>query len=200
MSIHIAEKCYIHSYRRVERSEASKLSGDMVGHTRRRYEALLGAVSVGFFFVLIGVLFINMPNLFDNVVKFFNHWQTFHLKTTNVDVPVPEHLGDNVAQGVYLAARDFSLIWGIFLGVMLGLRFMFDSPTRRKGQNVGDAVFWLGAAFLIQTLLIETMPGESIEQMRWSWLAFWGAVIALIGVSLIARAIFLVAARIARNV
>lgn len=168
------------------------MSGDVRGYSGRHHEALLGAVSVGFFFVLIGVLFINMPNLFNNVVTFLSHWHTVQLKSMNVQVPVPEHLGDNVALDVYVAAREFSLVWGVFLAVMLGARFVFDSPTRRKAQNVGDIVFWLGATYLIQILLVETF----VDYRK--WLGFWAAVIALIGVSLIVRAVFLAGARATR--
>jgi hypothetical protein len=174
------------------------LSRLSVRQSRGYHEALLGAISAGFFFVLIGALFISNPNFFSNVVTFLSNWQTVHLRSTNISIPVPEHLGDNIALDVYLAARNFSLVWGIFLGVMLGSRFILDSPTRRKVQNVGGIVFWLGAAFVIQILLVEKTQAMTINVS--AWLAFWAAVIMLIGVSLIVRAIFLVAARAVRSI
>lgn len=47
-------------------------------------------------------------------------------------------------------------------------------------------VFWLGASYLVGTLLNETTMMED-------WFVFWAAIIMLIGVSLIVRAIILAA-------
>ena len=173
------------------------MSGDLRGYSRGHHEALLSALSVGFFFVLIGILVITTPNLSDKVVTFLSNWQTHQIGTTNINVPVPENLGEHI--DVYLAARDFSLVWGIFLAAMLGARFLLGSPTRRKAQNVGDIVFWLGAAYMNQTFLVETTQAlpPTIDDMK--WFQFWAAIIALIGVSLIVRAIFLVVARASRS-
>jgi hypothetical protein len=163
------------------------------GYQRRHHEGLLSAISVGFFLILIGVLFISTPSLADKVVTFFSHFQTAQVKSTGIYIPAPEHLADHI--DIYVAARQFSLIWGVFLIAMLGARFLFDSPLRRKAQNFGDIVFWLGAVYLIQTFLVQTTQAIPPTIDITIWLQFWAAIIMLIGVSLIARAIFLAAAR-----
>jgi len=149
---------------------------------------------VGFFLILVGVLFVSTPSLADKVVTFFSHFQTTQVGSTNIYIPAPEHLGDHI--DIYVAARQFSLIWGVFLIAMLGARFLFDSPLRRKAQNVGDIVFWLGTVYLIQTFLVQTTQATPQTIDVTTWLQFWAAIIMLVGISLIARAIFLAAARL----
>ena len=82
---------------------------------------------------------------------------------------------------------------------MLGARFIFESPLRRKAENLGDIVFWLGATYLIQIFLVAPtqISPQTIDVSK--WFEFWAAIVMLIGVSLIARAIFLAAASI-RNI
>ena len=149
---------------------------------------------MGFFLVLIGLLLITTPKLSDNVVQFLSHFKVSQVGTTNMYIPWPENLGTNT--DVYLAARQFSLVWGVFLIAMLAARFVFGSRLRRKAENIGDVVFWLGTAYLIQTHLVQ--PTETSFVDVTGWFQFWATIIMLIGVSLIARAIFLAAAR-ARN-
>lgn len=173
------------------------MNAEARGYQRRHHEGLLSAISVGFFLILVGVLFISTPSLADKVVTFFSHFQSAQVGSTNIYIPAPEHLGDHI--DIYVAARQFSLIWGVFLIAMLGGRFLFDSPLRRKAENLGNIVFWLGTVYLIQTFLVQTTQAtpQTIDVTK--WLQFWAAIIMLIGVSLIARAIFLAAARL-RNV
>lgn len=156
---------------------------------------MLSAISAGFFLILIGALFITIPNLFDKIVTFLSHFKMAQVGSTNMYIPVPENLGAHI--DIYLAARQFSLVWGVFLIAMVGARFIFGSPLRRKAENMGDIVFWLGATYLIQTFLVETTQTSLIDITK--WFEFWAMIITLIGVSLIARAIFLAAAR-ARNI
>jgi hypothetical protein len=159
------------------------------------YEALLSAISVGFFLILVGTLFITTPNLINEVAKFLSHFQVVQVGTTNIHIPAPEHLGDYL--DVYLAAREFSLVWGVFLIARVGADFLLDSQLRRKAENIGGVVFWLGATYLIQTFLVAPTQTSVIDVTR--WFEFWAAVIMFIGVSFIARAIFLAAVR-ARNI
>lgn len=140
-------------------------------------------------------MFVSTPNLLDKVVTFLSHFNVVQVGNTSIYVPAPEHLGDHI--DVYLAAREFSLVWGVFLIAMLGARFLLDSPLRRKAENIGDIVFWLGAAYLIQTFLVAPTQTSLIDVTK--WFEFWAAVVMFIGVSLIARAIFLAAVR-ARNI
>jgi len=84
---------------------------------------------------------------------------------------------------------QFSLIWGIFLIAIMGLRFAVHSPLNKKADNAGDIVFWLGAYYLLTTILNEATTHAT-------WFTFWTEMIMLGGVSLIVRAIVLATARL----
>jgi hypothetical protein len=158
-------------------------------HPRRRKDGILSAISVGFFFVLVGIIFIVTPNLVDKTVNFFNNITFVNVANlpSNIFLPQPTSVGAHTA--VYSAAQQFSLVWGVFLVAMLVLRFATGSPMRNKAENLGDIVFWFGAAYLIQTWLI----GRS------EWFEFWALILVLVGMSLIVRAVFLAAAFAAKK-
>jgi hypothetical protein len=147
-------------------------------------EGLISAVSAGFFLLLVGVLFVITPSLFQGLVDFFTG---FTLKSiphlSNVLVPVPENLAQHTV--VYTAAGQFSLVWGIFEIIILALRFVVGSPIGKKAETVGNVIGWLGTAYLIDVLL--TSASLTLE----NWFVFWAALIMLIGVSLIVRACIL---------
>jgi len=201
MSTKEAEKCYIHSSATLW-LEASELNQSSRRYTHGHYEGILTAISAGFFLILIGTLFIGTPNLLNEVVTFLNNFKVVAVGNTNIQIPTPQNLATNAkmypaVQGVCLAARDFSLVWGVFLIAMLGARFLFDSSLRRKAENLGDIVFWLGATYLIETFLVTPLQASIISDsdLALNWLKFWASVVMFIGVSLIARAIFLAAAQ-----
>jgi hypothetical protein len=151
-------------------------------YTRRHKDGILSAITVGFFFVLVGMIFIATPNLVDKTTNFFQDIVSVnHIGglPSNIYLPQPADISAHTA--VYSAVEEFSLIWGVFLAAMLVARFVTYSSTRRQAQNLGDIVFWLGTAYLIQTWLVD----------KQEWFQFWALIVVLLGISLIARAIFL---------
>jgi len=146
-------------------------------------EGLFSAISAGFFFVLVGAIFVTTPNLFDKILKFFDFDITSVPNTENLLLPAPKSPSAHL--DVYSAVTKFSLVWGFYQIVILALRFVARSPLSKKAETASNLVFWFGASYLISTFLIETTK----------WFAFWAAIIMLIGVSLIVRATILVAAR-----
>ena len=160
--------------------------------TRRGHgNGLFSAVSIGFFFLLIGMLFITTPELSDRIVSFFKDFQTVSVPYTNVYLPAPASPGAYLT--VYRAAEQFSLIWAVFLSAILVGRIVLQARPRRQAANFGDAVFWFGAAYLTQTYLIDRMTNSSAPTQV--WFEFWTGIVVMLGVSLIARAIFLAAVR-----
>jgi hypothetical protein len=165
------------------------------GFSHRHKEGILSAISAGFFLVLIGLLFIVNTNLGDKTINFFKditlvnatNTVTIGNTTSSVMLPAPAHVADHI--DVYSAVEQFSLIWGVFLVAILGLRFAIGAPTRRKAQNVSDIVFWFGTAYLIQTWLINNIT-TAVSQTQ-KWFEVWALIIVLLGASLIVRAIFL---------
>lgn len=146
---------------------------------------VLDAVSAGFFFLLLGLLFLTTPLLFDRTIDFLTHFTTQQVPHTSVYLLYPD--ASHAAQSaIYSAAEQFSLIWAVFLVAILIARIILRSPLRKQSDNLGDIVFWFGAAYSIQNFLMGTPL---------KWFEFWASVIIFIGISLIVRAIYLAAFR-----
>ena len=155
------------------------MSSQVLSHRHR--EGILSAVSAGVFLVLIGLLFILTPGLVDKFGTFFKDIKLNVTSVENVMLPAPEHVAQHLE--VYSAVEQFSLGWGVFLVAMLVVRFAIGSPNRRKAENLSDIIFWFGAAYLIQTWLINNAK----------WFEFWATILIVLGVSLVVRAIYLAA-------
>jgi hypothetical protein len=156
----------------------------------RHRESLLSAISAGFFFILVGAIFLITPNLFNNIITFFSNFGTVRVPNTQIYLPAPKYppTSPSANSAVYSAVGQFSLIWGLFQIVILVLRFFARSPLNKKAETVSNFVFWLGASFLISTFLNE-------KTTTTTWFAFWTTIIMLIGASLIVRAVILATAR-----
>jgi hypothetical protein len=151
---------------------------------RQYQEGLFTAISIGFFLLLVGTLFVINPNLFGNIIDFFKDFELVDVPHTNIMLPAPE--SPQLHLTVYQAAGQFSIALGVFQIVMLALRFVIPSPWGKRSETVGNLVYWVGASFLIQSFLIESMQ----------WFVFWSTIIILVGVSIIARAVVMAVARI----
>jgi hypothetical protein len=155
--------------------------------TPRQYqEGLFTAISVGFFLLLVGTLFVINPNLFDSIIDFFKDFKLVKVfpNTSNIMFPAPE--SPQLHLTVYQAARQFSIAIGAFQIIILVLRFVIPSSWGKRSETVGNFVYWIGASFLIQSFLIENTQ----------WFTFWSTIIILLGVSIIIRAVVMAAARI----
>lgn len=147
-----------------------------------RRESVFAAVSFGFFFVLVGAIFAASPGLYNSLNTFVNSssWTTYKVPNSNVTVPVLASPSAHVA--VYQAVFEFCLVWGLFQIVLLVSRFVVGSLPRRKARTASSVVFWLGASYLVNTYLNASLTTDL-------WFRFWAAVIVLLGISLIIRAV-----------
>lgn len=148
----------------------------------RYREGVFSAISAGFFFILVGAIFVTTPNLFSKILDFFGELDIVRVPHTKIFLPAPEF--PRAHSVVYSAVTQFSFVWGLFQIVILALRFFAGSPLSKKAETVSNLVFWLGASFLAYTFLNETTTATT-------WFAFWAGVIMLIGLSLIIRAVIL---------
>lgn len=166
--------------------------------SRRHREGLFSAISAGFFFILVGAIFLTTPNLFSQIIDFFSDFDVVRVPNLgNLWLPAPAHpMAHSV---VYLAVEQFSYIWGLFQLVILALRFLVRSPLNKDAETVSNIVFWVGTGFLTRTFLIETIRLPLLTGMT-RWFVFWAAIVMLIGVSLVIRAVILLAAASARHV
>ncbi len=163
----------------------------MIGNAirdRDLHEGLITALAVGGFLIILGSVFALTPGIYQGTNNFFSDitTTTYHLgSTSNLTLPAPAHPADHMA--FYSAVINFLLGVGLLQIVILALRLALHSRVRRIGQNVGDLVFWLGAAFVANIFLLAgTLNG---------WFQFWSAIIMLIGLSLIVRFLVYLAGR-----
>jgi len=148
-------------------------------------ERLISAVSVGFFLVLLGAIFMSTSGFFDSISAFFLDFGIAEVPNlSSVFLPAPKNPANHAI--VYSAAVQFSLAWGTFLVGLLVVRLLARSPLQKKAENVSDITFWLASSFLIGKFLNETTTPTT-------WFTFWAAVIALIGATMVIRAIILAA-------
>jgi hypothetical protein len=145
-------------------------------------EGVFSAISAGFFFILIGAIFVITPNLLDKIIEFLRGFDIVRVPNMDIFIPAPAHPKDHSV--VYSAVTLFSFVWGLFQILILALRFVFRSPLDKKAETVSNLVFWLGTGFLTSTFLNETIT-------RTTWFVFWTGIIMLIGVSLVIRAFIL---------
>jgi hypothetical protein len=146
-------------------------------------ETLITAIAVGSVLILIGMIFVINAGLPEKIVAFFQDIKTEPYppgsSTSNIFLPAP---ANPAAHGiVYAALFQFGVGIAILQMVILALRLIFKSPTAKMSETVGNLIFWLGAAVLVSSLLATgTSDG---------WFQFWGALIIVVGFSLIARGI-----------
>jgi hypothetical protein len=154
---------------------------------RRPRETLFSAASAGVFLILWGIIFIATPNLFGAIISFFRDFDIVKVPNTRFLI-LPAPAVPRTHSVVYSAVAQFSLIWGLFQIVILALRFIISSQLGKKAETASNIIQWLGTSYLITAFLSGTTTLTV-------WFAFWGAFVALIGLSLIIRALIIVVQR-----
>ncbi len=158
----------------------------------RYRESLIGAVSAGFFLVLLGALFILTSGLFGRTIDFFESFEFAPIPRTAISWFAPANPLSFSNRIVYTAVEQFCYAFGVFHVVILALRFAARSATSKKADTVGNLVFWIGAGYLVRRLLLEPTVGSPSMNLT-AWYIFWAALIVLVGVTLIVRAVILAA-------
>jgi hypothetical protein len=163
----------------------------MMGNAARNkspHEALITALAIGGFFIILGLVIAITPNITERTNIF---WSDITTKTfpsggsNSIYLPAPAHPGEHIT--FYTAVMNFLLGVGILQIVILALRLVVKSPIRRIAETVGNLIFWLGAAVMANVFLLTgTLNG---------WFQFWSALIVLIGVSLVVRFLVYLAKR-----
>jgi hypothetical protein len=165
----------------IKGKEGNILNQNQEAH--RHGDGFVTALAFGGFLVIVGLLFALTPDLWQKITDFFNSITTtavpYGNSTSNIMLPAP---ADPAAhQILYNAVLQFDIAFGILQVLIFGLRIWVHSRTHRIAETLGNAVFWLGAAVLVNVFLLTgTLNG---------WFEYWAALIILVGVSLIARAI-----------
>ncbi len=143
-------------------------------------EGLITAIAVGGTIVILGIVFLLTPDLPDKIVSFFQDLtsRSYPLSAgSTIVLPGPGNPEGHAA--FYTGLMQFTIGIGILQLIILPLRLYFHSRIGRIAETGGNLVFWFGAAFLVSTFLLAgTLSG---------WFEFWGALIVLIGVSIVVR-------------
>jgi hypothetical protein len=139
-----------------------------------RRENWLGLLSFGFFLMLFALFFVIVPNYGEEVMEFFRSFELQEI-SPNVYLPAPQ---DNHLV-VYETIMRFCMVFGLFQFAILALRFYFRSPVSKVAETISNIVWWLGAAYAFNLLLLKTLE----------WFPFIGALIVVGGSSIIVRSI-----------
>jgi hypothetical protein len=154
---------------------------------RSHGEGVITAVAVGGFLIILGLVLTLTPDIAQKSNLYFGDLKQvsfpYGSPGSTVSLLAPANPADH--SGFYTAVMNFALGIGILQILILALRLNMHSPIRRIAETVGNLVFWLGAAVLVNVFLVAgTLSG---------WFQFWGALLVLIGVSLIVRFLILFA-------
>jgi hypothetical protein len=151
---------------------------------RNYHEGFFSAISVGFFLLLAGTIFIITPNLFGELISFFQDFSI--VSVPNTEISFIGLARPHAHMTVYEAAWQFSIALAAFQFIILALRFVISSSWGKRSEALGNLVSTIGSIYLIQLFLIETT----------NWFAFWSAILIVIGISLIVRAVMMAISRI----
>jgi len=156
---------------------------------KRHDSGLITAVAFGGFLIIIATVFAVTPGLWQKIVDFFGNITTSAVPsgTSNSNIILPAPADPAAHIDLYNALLMFDIAFGVLQVVILGLRLWTRSTIRRIAETVGNAVFWFGAAALVNAFLLTgTFSG---------WGEYWAALIVIVGVSCVARGLVYFAKR-----
>ena len=164
------------------------MSKNSSAHTRpyKVGEGIFSAISVGAVFILMGLVYVaTLPtSLWDKAIDFFSSFDVSQVSNTGIYLPAPAIPAAHTV--LYNAAFQFCIGIGILQIILLALRLAWHSPTSKTAETAGNLVFWFGATYLVFTFLNSATTLET-------WFSFWAAILIVLGVSMIARALVLFA-------
>ncbi len=152
-------------------------------HPRRAGESVITAIAIGSVFIIVGAVFVLTPDLFGKIETFFQDIKTEQFPfpgTPNSMIALPAPTNPTFHVALYNAVMQFAIGIVVLQIIVLALRLNIHSPIGRLAETLGNLVFWLGAAFLVNAFLNAGL-----------WFEFWTTLIALVGVSMVARAVLL---------
>jgi len=135
----------------------------------------LGLVSLGFFFIVVGIVFVVTPNLAEEMRAFFKNFYIAE-PYPNVKLPAPRFHHPMV----YEAVMNFCYAFGASQIIVLILRFALKDSSSRKAETSSGIIFWLGMgvfADFANSLLVEPT----------AWFSILSGLIIMVGLLIISR-------------
>ena len=134
----------------------------------------LGLVSLGFFFITIGMVFILTPNLTEQIKTFI---RDFHLEAyANFKLPAPK----TSHPIIYEALTNFCYILGASQIIILILRFALRDLPSRKAETGSGIIFWLGMG-----VFADFANSLSVEPT--GWFSLISGLVIMVGLLIISR-------------
>lgn len=134
---------------------------------------VLGIVTLGFFIILIGIIFTVTPGLFDKISDFVRDFELGD--ETKWYIPAPANLDDHTA--LYNAIFQFCLGFAIFQVFIAAARLLLKDPIDKTAGSISNMVFWFGASWVVNLLKTGTVE----------WFVFLGWLIMFIGVAIVIK-------------
>lgn len=142
-------------------------------------EGLITAISIGGFFITVGVVFGLTPGIAGKIGDFFRDLTGVTYPAINGSIVLPAPANPATHLALYNAVFNFMLAIGVLQIAILAARLWAHSPIRKIAETVGNTVFWIGGAVVANVYLVAgTLSG---------WFTFWPSLIILAGASLIAQ-------------
>lgn len=134
----------------------------------------LSLVSLGFFFIAIGIVFTAIPDLTGEIRTFF---KDFHLETyANIKLPAPR----TPHPIIYEAIMNFCYIFGASQIIVLILRFALRDLASRKAETGSGIIFWLGMGVFADF-------ANSLSAEPTGWFSLLSGLIIMVGLLIISR-------------
>jgi len=141
--------------------------------SRYRIGRNLRAASLGVFLVLVGVFLIVYPLVAE--IRAFLSDLSFVPLFDQVYYPAPS----SPHPLFYHILRNFFMAWSVWLGILTIVQLATKGRARRVAHTLGDCVFWIGAAYLLDRIGLGALAFGS----------FLALLVVVAGVSLIIRAL-----------
>jgi hypothetical protein len=154
--------------------------------TYKNPEGLFSAIYIGSILLVIALIFVAHGAILIGLTNFFASLTLAQVPGTGIYLPAP--IAPTAHIDLFSAAFQFCLFLGILEVIILGLRFMFNSPLKRKAETIENIVFWFGASYLVVAYLTSSATINT-------WFVFWAGIVLIFGLSLIARAFVLLVKR-----
>ncbi len=148
-----------------------------VRERRKRKESdAFGLVSAGLFFLLLGIVYLSVPNMYDAVQAFILDFSLVEV-SEQPSILLPKPASNHPI--VYGAFETFCFLYGSAQIAVLILRFAARSPVRQKTGTFSDIVSWMSTGYVASLLKTQAI----------GWFAFWAMLIIVAGASLLIRSL-----------
>jgi hypothetical protein len=134
----------------------------------------LAIVSLGFFLLLVGMIFASTPDLPKKIYDFGRDF-TLQQVYPGVSFFAPSSVYNHMT--VYNAAFQFCIGFAVFQVAILAARFAINDSIGRKAGTFSGLFFWFGAAAALWALMVGSID----------WFMFLGWLVVLIGVVIAVR-------------